>query len=111
MSAQRLAAKVAWTQLVIAMREDGLIADCVTQSGPATTAVILEFVRADLAANGPWLPMSYKPTPGREVIAVDAGGYVAAPLYYDDISCRWMWNGSEVNDNRFKSWSYVRLPK
>lgn len=108
MSALKMGATVLWTKLLEAMRADGLIAQSITQTGPATTAVIVELVQQ--ANNGPWLPMSYKPTPGREVVAIDERGCIAAPVCYDDVADKWLWNGSEVAESRFKLWTFVQLP-
>lgn len=60
-----------WTRLLSAMREDGMIAHCVTQTGPATTQVLVETVQQ---AMRPWIPMHMKPTPGKQVVALKHDG-------------------------------------
>lgn len=92
-----------WTDLLDALRADGLIAPIITQSGPRTTALILRMVK-------PWLSMRITPTPGCEVLAVDERGCMAA-VHYDDVAKTWMWNGSSVVADRFVKWRYVELPR
>ena len=113
MSAVRLAAVVMWTELVNAMRADGLIAREVTSTGPATAALCMSWARDTLqpGQDGRWIPMHFMPASGRQVVAVDSIGGIAAPLVYDyDREC-WLWNGSEVAAERFESWCYIKTPK
>jgi hypothetical protein len=80
-----------WTQLIEAMRADGLIAHCITQSGPATNAVIMDAVTN--VANGPWLSMNIKPEPKRDVVGLSKSGrlhilqFTGAVWSYNDGWC------------------------
>ena len=98
----RMMAVVLWTKLVDAMRQDGIIDPAITQSGPATTAVLI-----DAAQDGQWFNMRIKPQPGKEVVAMDDRGKIAAPLEWDQ-QHGWLWNGSHVNEARFVKWRFVR---
>jgi len=110
MSAVRMMAVAAWTQLVDAMRADGLIDPAITKSGPATTAVLVDLVQATVPAEqrGPWLSMSIKPRPGRQVVALDVLGKLCV-LHWEDHGVRgtWVWNGSPVDPERFVAYTFI----
>ena len=98
MSALRMAATTLWTQLIDAMRADGIIAQCITQSGPATNAVITD--AATKALHGPWLSMGIVPAaPNRQVVAVSESGGLFV-VWYDHVEQEWVHSsdGSIVGD-------------
>lgn len=73
MSAVKMQAVTLWTQLVNAMRQDEMIAHAIVQSGPATTAVLMEAAALMLgpaARNSeyPWLSCDIHPESGRHVL-------------------------------------------
>jgi hypothetical protein len=102
-----------WTKLIVAMRADGLIAECVTQSGPATTALLVELVQ-EPGYEGAWMSMNIVPSePHRQVVAValDKGTEVALTiLTHDGVDWRYA-NGSLCDTRVWYRWTYVKLPE
>lgn len=62
-------ATVLWTELLEALRADGMIAHCITQSGPATTHVVVALAQRMLPQQQPWIGPHIKPQPGKQVVA------------------------------------------
>lgn len=102
-----------WTKLIVAMRADGLIAECVTQSGPATTALLVELVQ-EPGYEGAWINMGIVPSePHRQVVAValDKGTEATlAILTYDGVDWRYA-NGGRCDPRAWRYWTYVKLPE
>ncbi len=100
-----------WTQLLQALREDGLIAMCVTQSGPKTTSVIVNTAAATMAAAPqPWVPMHMQPKPGREVVARHrSSGNHHVLRYCDDgdVAPGWYKGRVMVMPERYAAWTFV----
>lgn len=111
MSELKTMATTMWTQLLEGMRADGLIAHNVTQSGPATSKVIVEACQAIIAAplpaqRAPWLGMDILPQPGREVVARNHSGALHI-LHYDDVAKSWFKGKLRVGASRFTAWTFV----
>jgi hypothetical protein len=97
-------AETLWTRLLEAMRADGIIAHCVLQSGPATTQIIVETVQQ---ASRPWIPMHMKPTPGKQVVAVNNSGQISVLTYSRDHD-RWLDRDNRgVDESCFKGYTFV----
>jgi hypothetical protein len=107
MSDLQKAAGDLWTRLIIAMREDGIIAQCITQSGPATTALILSLVQPGATPDHPWLPVSIKPEPQRAVLGCTVNGLLLG-VYWDGSVWRDTLVGDEVLD--IAQWRFMDLP-
>lgn len=110
MSALKTMATTLWTQLLQGLRQDGLIATCVEQSGPATTKVIVETCNTLKQAqeSSTWLRMAMLPKPGREVIACDnAGGFHV--LTYSEEARSWMRGMTKVRANKYAGWRFVEF--
>lgn len=106
MSAARLRATTLWTQLVIAMRADGILPEQITQTGPATAAVIIEATTPDLV----WLAPNIHPKDNKRVLAVDLDGDITVVIW---LGGRW-WReddtghcGVPINIAR---WTHIKLP-
>lgn len=99
-----------WTQLLEGMRADGMIAHCVTQSGPATTKVIVDTCQAVMENS--WLRMSFLPQPGREVIASKIDGSLDVLRYVNDV---WWRNYTDfpeaIETGDYYGWRYVQFHK
>lgn len=97
-----------WTRMVEAMRADGLIANVVTQSGPATTAVIVEMVQGQpTTPDAPWLGMTdVLPGHGREVVARDLKGALHI-LWYDANARTWMKGKARARADKYVQWRFV----
>lgn len=72
-------ATVLWTELLEALRVDGMIAHCITQSGPATTHVIVALAQR---FQQPWIGPHIKPQPGKQVVAIKSNGKLEV-VYWD----------------------------
>lgn len=97
----------AWTKLVIALREDGLIAHCVTQSGPHTTNVIMELaIGKSVQTVGGWLTMDIHPESGRAVVARDYSGQLHI-LHHDTSAKSWFKGKARTRAENYKQWRYV----
>lgn len=97
-----------WSQLVQAMHADGILATSITQSGPATTAVIVNVCQAggEVIDNTPWLKMAMKPQPGVEVVARDADGHLF--IVSIDHGGRWHLGNRLVRESRFTDWRFLK---
>lgn len=97
-----------WTRMVEAMRADGLIAHVVTQSGPATTAVIVEMAQGQpTTPDAPWLGMTdVLPGHGREVVARDLKGALHI-LWYDANARSWMKGKARARADKYVQWRFV----
>lgn len=105
MSEVKMKATVLWTRLVTAMRADGLLAECITQCGPATAAVMVELVQ-EPGYNGTWLPGSIKPRSDTCVLAINEKGEPCISYWSDDF-------GHWVSDEPVvvTKWTYIKLPE
>lgn len=108
MSALKMMATQLWTELLQGLRQDGLIAACVEQSGPATTKVIVDTCNTLMQAqeSATWLRMTMKPTPGREVVACDDNGGFHI-LTYSEEQGSWMRGKTKVRAAKYAGWRFV----
>lgn len=98
------AATTLWDRLIIAMRADGLLAHCVVQSGPATTAVLVDLAQPQ----APWLGMHIHPQPGVEVVAIDNKDRVCVMTYNAEKG--WMRGVQRaVKADTYRGWQFVRF--
>lgn len=94
-----------WTKLLQALRDDGLIANCVLQSGPATTSVIVELVQL---TDPSWLRVEMKPAEDKWVIARTSEHDRFVAVTFFPKTGRWMdANGRTYTDNAFVEWRFV----
>jgi hypothetical protein len=109
MSETKMMATTLWTKLVVAMRQDGLIAHCVMQSGPATTAVLVEAVTAPEVQAA--LPLSILPEKNRQVVAWDEKGRMTILIYTNDKG--WIYDHSyeKCDPVDWHCWTYLKLPE
>lgn len=113
MSELKMMATTLWTQLVTAMHADGLLDASITQSGPATTKVIVETCRDAMMAStieAPWLKMDMHPTPGKWVVAYDNNGMLHV-LSYSEEHTSWIdVTHAKVSEDAFGGWRFVNAP-
>lgn len=108
MSALQMKATTLWTTLLQAMQADGLIAHCITQSGPATTKVI---VGACQEMQQPvWLPMHMLPNDGVEVVASRYDGAIevlkrSADFWTGKVGDEW----GVVDPASYRGWCFVKF--
>jgi hypothetical protein len=114
MSAIRLGATALWTELLIAMREDGIIAKCIEQSGPATTAVIVQAVQAVLEGrrSSTWMPMHILPQSRKQVVGVTKFNILHILVYMADEKA-WYYSssGASADPALFVGYKFMSLPE
>ena len=99
-----------WTRLLQAMRDDEMIAHCITKTGPKTTAVIVELCQKQAPVQGPWLSADMKPQPNRQVLAVDEAGDLVA-VYWSESCNEWLLTQNDMATIRpIVKWCFVQLP-
>jgi len=96
-----------WTALLEALREDGLIAMCVTSSGPKTTSFIVNTAAAMTQMPQPWLQMDMKPQPWRLVVAKHVSGNYHLLRYCDGDKAGWYKGSVKVRPDRYSAWTFV----
>jgi hypothetical protein len=100
-----------WTELLEALRADGIVATIITQSGPATTNFIVAKCNEPEPANGPWLPMTMFPQPGVQVVAVRIDKGALCVLTYNEQHASWMANGRRTKAGYYKGWTFIKPPQ
>lgn len=97
MSSKGLMRTVVWTELLGALRQDGLIAHCVLAAGPATSAFIKELV-----SNLPEPTVPAPAQPAKEYITVVPGGdkWHVLRMEYDETTGAW----APVGDTHGDAW-------
>ena len=100
-----------WTELLEALRADGLIAMAITQSREATTSFIVSKCSEPEPANGPWLPMTMFPQPGVQVVAaMHTGGKMCVLTYSEDR--KWLDRDERgVDASMFTGWTFIKPPQ
>lgn len=83
MSALKMAATVIWTQLCNALIEDGMMAPLIQQSGPKTTAFVVQLAQDNVMKESAmtWVPAAIAPNHKVEVFGID----MANPKWPGDI--------------------------
>jgi len=98
-----------WTELLEALRADGLIAPVITQSREATTNFIVAKCSEPDSANGPWLPMTMLPQPGVQVVAALVNGGLRVLTYSEDRG--WLRDGGLTRVKSYKGWTFIKPPQ
>ena len=108
MNALKAMATTLWTQLLEAMQTDGLIARCITQSGPATTKVVVDACAAVMVVQQPWIGMHIKPVPSCLVVAIRRDTRELRVLYVDSVSKEWTDDHAKiVNVDDYVAYTFV----
>lgn len=110
MSDPREQATQLWTQLVEAMRADGIIAACILQAGPATAHLVMQTCETINTLNAkpapmPWLKATIKPPTGRLVLAQEYYETFRVAHWNDNTK---VWRSAETGDElQVVQWQFI----